>query len=101
MQERYERAVCLVGGIDMGTYFKIIDKNRTDGRIDIINNGRDKGILYDEIEEIVGDKECPCNGIPYPIEVDGWGELACIGEIYETEDFVVVCISEEEYNDYL
>ena len=85
----------------MGTYFKIIDKRRTDGMISIVDTCLSRGILYDEIEDIVGDKEGPANGIPYAIEVDGWGDLAAEGEIYETADFVVVCLSYEEYYDYL
>lgn len=80
----------------MARYFKVIDKNRTDGRIDYVAQES----IYDIIEEIVGDTECPCNGVPYKIEVDGWCELACIGEIYETKDFVVECISEEDYKEY-
>lgn len=95
MQARYERAVCLVGGIDMGRYFKVIDKNRMDGRIDCVEADE----IYNSIENIVGYKECPANGIPYPIEVDGWAELACEEEVYETSDFVVVCLTEEEYEE--
>lgn len=85
----------------MGRYFKIIDKHRTDGRSEYIDNclRRPDGI-YEAIEEIVEDMECPCNGIPYKIEVDGWADLACEGEIYETKDFVVECLSEEEYKEY-
>lgn len=30
-----------------------------------------------------------------------WADLACEGEIYETRDFVVECLSFEEYNDYI
>ena len=85
----------------MGSYFKVIDKNRTDGHIEIVDNLLQRpDCIYDIIEEIVGDKECPANRIPYKIEVDGWCDLACEGEIYETRDFVVVCLSEEEYNNY-
>lgn len=85
----------------MGRYFKIIDKNRTDGRIELVDNlRRTPDGIYEEIEDIVGDKECPCNGIPYKIEVEGWADLACIGEIYETREFVVECLSEEEYREY-
>lgn len=85
----------------MGRYFKVIDKNRTDGRIDYVDNlRRTPDGIYELIEEIVGDMECPCNGIPYKIEVDGWADLACEGEIYETKDFVVECLSEEEYKEY-
>lgn len=80
----------------MGRYSKVIDKNRTDGRIDYIESDE----IYDTIEDIVGDKECPVNGIPYKIEVDGWADLACEGEIYETRDFVVECLTEEEFNEY-
>ena len=56
--------------------------------------------LYDIVEEMVGLKENPVNGIPYAIEVDGWGELAAIGELYETPEFLVECISEEEYESF-
>lgn len=85
----------------MGRYFKVIDKNRTDGRIEFCDNWRRKPDgIYELIEEIVEDQECPCNGIMYKIEVDGWADLACIGEIYETKDFVVECLSEEEYEEY-
>ena len=68
-----------------------------DGRIDYIQDNE----IYEAIEDIVGDEECPSNGIPYAIEVDGWADLACEGEIYETRDFVVECLSFEEYNDYI
>lgn len=40
-------------------------KNRTDGHIDYIKADE----IYEAIEDIVGDKECPANGIPYSIEV--------------------------------
>lgn len=86
----------------MGRYFKVIDKNRTDGHIEYVDNLLQKPDgIYCIIEEIVGDMECPCNGIPYKIEVDGWCDLACIGEIYETRDFVVECLSKEEYDEYI
>ncbi len=49
----------------MGRYFKIIDKHRTDGRSEYIDN---------------------CLRRP-----DG---------IYEAKDFVVECLSEEEYKEY-
>ena len=85
----------------MGRYFRVYDKNRTDAYTPILKAPAGSQILHDEIEDIVGDKECPANGIPYKYEVDGWGELASVGEIYETKDFVVECISEEEYNEYV
>lgn len=85
----------------MGRYFKIIDKNRTDGHCDYVDNlGRWLYGVYELIEEIVGDMECPANDIPYKIEVEGWADLACEGEIYETRDFVVECLTEEEYEEY-
>lgn len=85
----------------MGRYFKVIDKNRMDGHMDYVDNLLQKpDCIYDVIEEIVGDMECPVNEIPYKIEVDGWCDLACEGEIYETRDFVVECLSEEEYKEY-
>lgn len=42
------------------------------------------------ISTIVGEKTAP-NGIPYYQEVEGWAELATVGETYETEDFKAVC----------
>ena len=83
----------------MGRYFKVIDKNRTDGCIEYIDAPEGSQVLYDVIDDMVGEK-LHTNGIPLNIEVDGWSELACIGEIYETEDFVVECLSEEEYLEY-
>lgn len=45
------------------------------------------------IETIVGDK-CAPNGIPYWQEVEGWADLATIGEVYETEDFKAICVGD-------
>ena len=41
------------------------------------------------ISTIVGEKTAP-NGIPYYQEVEGWAEIASIGETYETEDFKAI-----------
>lgn len=85
----------------MGRYFKVIDKRKTDGHVEVLDNlRRTPDGMYEIIEEIVEDKECPCNGIPYKIEVEEWADLACIDEIYETKDFVAMCIDEEEYKEY-
>ena len=54
-------------------------------------------ILFCEIDEMVGMLENPSNGIPHALEVDGWGEDAYYGEIYEADEFTVECITEEEY----
>ena len=83
----------------MGRYFKVIDKNRTDGRIKVLDAPEGSQVLYDIIDYMVGEKLHP-SGVPFSIEVDSWAELACIGEIYETKDFVVECLSEEEYLEY-
>lgn len=86
----------------MGRYFKVIDKHRMDGRDEYVDNLLQKpDSIYDIIEEIVGDMECPANGIPYKIEVDAWCDVSCIGEIYETENLVVECLSKEEYEEYM
>lgn len=45
------------------------------------------------IEAIAGEKTAP-NGIPYWQEVEGWADLATIGEEYETEDFKAVCVGD-------
>ena len=39
----------------------------------------------------------PSTGIPFAIEVDSWGELACIDETFTAPDFEIECISEEQY----
>ena len=81
-------------------YFKLIDKNRTDGYIDIFRAPRGRQIMFYKIEDIVGDK-LHTNGVPLALELDGWADDdAFPGVIFETEDFVVECISEEEYLEY-
>lgn len=82
-------------------YFMIYDKSRTDGFVDIVKAPRGSQIMYDKIEDIVGMKLHPLTEVPYAIEVDGWvDDIAFPGEVYETEDFVVDCISWEEYLEY-
>ena len=81
----------------MGTYFRIIDKQRD--KESFVKAPFGSQILYEEIGNIVGEMPCPLNGIPFSIEVDGWGELACIGEDYDTEEFQVFCITEEEFEE--
>lgn len=58
-------------------------------------------ILFSEIDDIVGDKKTWYD-IPVSIEVDGWGEDACIGDRWEDDDddFFVEAITEEEYRNY-
>lgn len=76
----------------MNTYFRILDKQSTSG-ISLMVSVDTR--LHDYIYGIVGDK-LGSNGIPVAIEVDAWGELACVDEIYETEDFVVIVESDED-----
>lgn len=82
----------------MATYFYIRDNVLI--REKVVKAPLGSQILYDVINELVGLKKNPSNDIPYAIEVDGWGELACIGELYETAEFIVEAISEEEYRNY-
>lgn len=82
----------------MATYFYIRDNVLI--REKVVKAPLGSQILYDVINELVGLKKNPSNDIPYAIEVDGWGELACIGELYETAEFIVEAISEEEYNEF-
>ena len=83
----------------MATYFYIQDNIH--GVEKVVKAPAGSQILYDEIESIVGMKKC-WNEILYAIEVDGWGELACIGELFEAKEgeFLVEAISEEEYENY-
>lgn len=83
----------------MATYFYIQDNIH--GREDAVKAPAGSQILYDEITRIVGMKRC-WNGIPYAIEVDSWGELACIGEQFDSDgnEFLVEAMSEEEYNQF-
>lgn len=80
----------------MATYFLIKDKQRKIKKA--VKAPAGSQILYEEIEKLVGDLPCPVNGIPFSMEVDGWGELACIGERYDTDAFEVVCLSVEEFD---
>lgn len=82
-------------------YFKIIDKNRTDGFVNIVKAPRGGQVMFCEIEDIVGMKLHPLTDVPYAMEVDGWADDdAFPGDIYETEDFVVECLTEDEYLEY-
>lgn len=83
----------------MATYFYIRDNILI--REKVVKAPVGSQILYDVIEDVVGNKKAS-NGIMYAIEVDGWGELACIGEMYESEEgeFIVEAISEEEYKNF-
>lgn len=90
----------MVGGIVMARYFRISDlRNGRSIRWDVVDAPVGSQVLFCEIENRVGMKLCPINNIPYALEVDGWGELACVGETYETDDFEVEAISYEEYYD--
>lgn len=80
----------------MATYFLIKDKQRKKKKA--VKAPAGSQILYEEIEKLVGDLPCPVNGIPFSMEVDGWGELARIGERYETDAFEVVCLSDKEFD---
>lgn len=44
--------------------------------------------VHDAVEDIVG-YELADNGVPYPIEVEGWAELAVVESVYEHEKFEV------------
>ena len=82
-------------------YFKLIDKSRMDGYVDIFKAPRGSQIMYCKIEDIVGMKLHPLTDVPYALELDGWADDdAFPGDVYETEDFVVICLSEEEYLEY-
>ena len=84
----------------MTGYFKLIDKHRTDGRVDIFEAPRGSQVVFHKIQGIVGDK-LHTNGIPLSLEVDGWADDSAFpGEIFETEDFVLESLSEEEYLEY-
>lgn len=84
----------------MARYFKI--KDNTHKREFCVDAPAGSQLLFCEIEEIVGMKKTWYD-IPYALEVDGWGELAAIGETFESDDdeFIVEAISDEEYYDYM
>ena len=76
----------------MSAYFRILDKHSTSG---IALRVSADVQLYNYIYRIVGDK-LASNGIPVAIEADGWGEIACVGEVFETEDFVVIVEDDDD-----
>lgn len=82
----------------MGRYFKII--NKVHNRRQVVDAPAGSQVLFAEIEDIVGMDPNPANDIPHALEVDGWGEMACEGETYETEEFEVECITKEEYDEW-
>ena len=82
----------------MGRYFKIINKNHN--RRHVVDAPPGRQLLFYEIEDIVGMESNPANDIPHALEVNGWGELACIGETYDADDFNVECITKEEYDEW-
>ncbi len=84
----------------MARYFYI--KDNIHHREKVVDAPCGSQLLFCEIEEIVGMKKTWFD-IPYALEVDGWGELAAIGETYEPDEdeFLVEAISEEEYNEYI
>jgi len=83
----------------MGRFFKIVDHTKPEVRTLWVDAPRGSQKLYSEIEDIVGMKPNPSNDIPFALEVDGWGELACIEDFYVGDDFYVVCITEEDFKD--
>lgn len=82
----------------MGRYFKIINKKKN--RRTVVDAPWGSQVLFAEIEDIVGMEPNPANDIPHALEVDGWGELACIGETYDADEFNVECITKEEYDEW-
>lgn len=46
-------------------YFKLIDKNRKDGFVDIFKAPRGSQIMFYKIEDIVGMKLHPLTEVPY------------------------------------
>ena len=82
----------------MGHFFRVV--NNYNGRSVFVVQGTsldNRDSLYYEIQRLVGDEPCPQSGIPFPLEVQGWGELACLGETFDAESFSVVCIDEDTY----
>lgn len=77
-------------------YFKITDK--VGGGVFFLKHDNGSQNLYYEIDEMFGDLLNPGNNIPHSLEVDGWGDLACIGETYVADEFEVECITEEEFD---
>lgn len=47
--------------------------------------------VYREVYAEVGDALAP-NGIPLAQEIEGWSELATVGEEYITDTFTVECV---------
>lgn len=84
----------------MARYFKITDKTGPKPRTKYVDAPVGSQLLFCEIDEIVG-PAVNSFGFPHCLEVDGWGEFACIGETYEEDAFDVECITEEEYRENL
>lgn len=72
-------------------FFHITDK--VHNRVSIVN-GLANHALHDAIEDIIGYEPSGECEVPYPIEVECWGELAHDGQEFETEWFLVVAHTE-------
>lgn len=78
-------------------FFRIIFKTKRHASVYVFHTNGSQ-MLYTVIEEHIGLKPHPSNGIPLALEIDGWGDdQATIGDVYETDDLDVICISEEEF----
>lgn len=79
------------------SFFRI---KTTAGKTTYVNHEPGSQAVYDEIDRIVGEKPHPVTGVPQSIEFDGWADdQAYIGDVRETEDYTIECISEEEYRE--
>lgn len=47
---------------------------------------RNSRAVYDKLEEYVGHYEAA--------EAEGWTEMACVGEIYEQDEFIIEMVEE-------
>lgn len=68
--------------------FLIIDKEDPLNGVSVSSRGFSTD-LYTPVARIVGEDALHDNGIPICQEVQGWGELACIGETWENDRILV------------
>ena len=74
---------------------KFIIKDKTNPQNTIIAPYRGSDTdLYTPVSYIVGETALHNNGVPICLEVQGWGELACIGDIWENDRLTIELVEQ-------
>ncbi len=87
------------------TFLKITQENTGSmpGKTTFVAHERGSQKTFIAVEEIVGMKPHPLNGVPLALEADGWADdLAAPGDTYGENEgwgFTAECLTEEEFRE--